>query len=166
MTLLLGGLGGAVAYGVDWGISHAKIGAGWQLAAVGGTGAVGTVLLAKYGDERLAAGLAGGTVFAAIGRTQEVIALSKMGKPTQAQAQAQTPPQAAAVVRRGNPMIDARSMHPGAFGPSFKREAAAVIRRGNPSAYMPGPVRFFGPKSWVYHTESGAVVRVRSAHSR
>lgn len=172
----LAALGGALGYGLDWGVSHAKVSAAWQLGIATAVGLGGTLALAKWGDERLAAGLAGATVANGVTRLREIIALSQLDKKKSASTGPALPTETAAVYRqpylrdaaavyRQNPRLTgAQTMYPGPFGTSFK-EAGAVVRRGNPSAYIPGPVRFFGPRSWVYNTESGRTVRVRSAHS-
>lgn len=170
----LSGLGGGLGYGIDWGVSHAKIGAGWQAAAFGVTGSLGSIALAKWGDERLAAGLAGATIAMTIGRVREVIALSKLASTKPA---AETKPavgEAGAVYRQPyrdagavypRPDLRAQARAPALMGPTWK-EAGAVRR--NPSYYVPGPVRHYGPRSWVYGTggDAGAVVRrYVSAHS-
>ena len=178
IAFALSGLGGGLAYGLDWGVSHAKLSATWQTVLFGGVGLVTTLGVARWGDERVAAGIGGGTVFSLIGRMREAIALSKATTPSSAGATKTAGAEAGAVY--GQPYLDAgavmhmhgnpqrtgaRAMGPGmTFGTSFK-ESGAVYQ--NPSGYVPGPVRWYGPRSWAYNVapEAGVVRRYVSAHS-
>lgn len=173
----LAGLGGGLVYGVDWGISHMKTSATVQALAFGGVGLLGALGVARWGDERVAAGMGGATVFALIGRVREAIALSKAASPTatgptkEAGAVYSQPYGGAGAVYAMNP-ADAHQLTaaryvgaPRTFGASFK-EAGAVYKT-NPSLYVPGPVRWYGPRSWAYNVgpDAGVVRRFVSAHS-
>ena len=78
MVTGIGLLGGGVAYGINWGLAYAPLDATWSTVAFGGGGVVTSVLLAKYADERVAAGLAGGVGALLFGRVREIMALRKM----------------------------------------------------------------------------------------
>ena len=173
-ALGLAALGGALGYGVDWGVSHVTIAAPWQTALGAGIGILGTLGLAKWGDERLAAGLGGVTAAVTIARVRDLVGLRTVTPPTQvpaAQGQAAAMRghasavyqsaaavyQAQAAALRKNTV---RTMRAPVYGSGFKRG----YREAGASFYTPGPVRYFGPRSWAYNTESGVVVRYRSAH--
>lgn len=178
-TLGLGALGGGMAYGIDWGVGHMKTSGVWQIAALTGFGILGTAGLSYLADERLAAGLAGGTVALGIGRTVNAIALRKAGPKEATPAAGQTPAQQQALVEEAGRvyrqayeagalerMRGANTMARSPYGKSFKDldDAGAVYREAGASKYIPGPIRYFGPHSWAYRTDAGVVVKYKSAH--
>jgi len=165
----LGALGGGVMAGVDYGVSMLPLSAPWQIAAVGVGGGVLSVIAAKYGDERVGAGVAGATVLSVVKRGAEAYALMGLAdKSTSSGASSGVQAEGAgAVYRDAGAMTRARgaqSMAPSGAprAPSF-RDAGAVYREAGASRYVPGPVRLMGPKSWVYGSDAGKVYR--SAHN-
>jgi len=169
----LGALGGGVAYGIDFGVSYAPVGPTAQSAIIGAAGAVTSIAVAKYADERAGAGIAGGTGFALIGRVREQLALAAAAKATGTG----TPQEGGAVRRMGGQRVrmgveggavyrDAGAIQKsGARSMAGSPMAAKSYRESGHSRYINGPIRFFGPRSWVYNTEGGSVV-FRSAHNR
>lgn len=155
----LGGVGGLVAGGFDWGAEYLPVPAWAQALSLFGAGVITSVLTCRFADQRAGAGIAGGTTALLLGRTRQIIALSGMGadqtsSTTSAQTQGassvyQTP--GAAQVRK---IGGAPSMAGNRFGaPSFVKsqtEAAAV--------------RKYGPRSWVYERGAGAIYV--SAHNQ
>ena len=77
---LKGMAGGAIVYGIDYGASFAKAGAGVKAAITGGVGLVTSVLVSKW-QPALGAGLAGGATFAVIGRAKEAMDLAAVATP-------------------------------------------------------------------------------------
>lgn len=184
----LGALGGGVIAGVDYGVDMMPVGAVAKILTVGGVGLVSALLAAKYADERLGAGAMGGTMVSIIKRGTEAYALSSLAKKSDATADKPVDPgvnlEAGRVYRvdAGAPprelvrQTGARSMAPeGMPSPSFReagavfREAGVVLRRSahnsgreaGASAYVKGPLKLFGPRSWAYDYQSRGI---RSAH--
>jgi hypothetical protein len=156
----IGLLGGGMAYGVDWGVSYIPVSPLWQ-SVIFGIGGLGVSAgLAMLADERLACGVAGGVGFGLFGRVREQIALSSLGKGDQPPAAL---PQGASAVfseyMRG--LHDAarvyreagqvRGMPGGAELPSRS------FRDTGASRYIAGPIRHYGPESWVYRTDAARV---------
>jgi len=167
MALGLGGLGGGIMAGVDYGVGMLPVSAPWQIAAVGGAGVVLAVVAAKYGDERIGAGAAGATVLSIVKRGAEAYALSGLAAKPATTTEGAQAEGAGAVYRESGAMLRARgaqSMAPsGAPRAASFRDAGAVYRESGASRYVPGPVRLFGPKSWIHGSEAGRVYR--SAHN-
>ena len=78
--------GGALAGGLDWGVSKAPVGGLGQGAILFGVGIVSSLALAKWVDPIVAGGLAGGTGLALVNRTRRFIALQDLGKKTEKKA--------------------------------------------------------------------------------
>jgi hypothetical protein len=165
-ALGLGALGGGIMAGVDWGCSMIPTSATWQIASVAGAGAVLSIVASKWGDERVGAGAAGAAVLSLVRRGTEAYALSSLAvKPAATGTEVQT--EAGRVFRDAGAFMrerGANSMAPSGNprAPSF-REAGAVFREAGASRYVDGPVRLFGPRSWAYGSDAGAVYR--SAHN-
>jgi hypothetical protein len=165
----LGALGGGVMAGVDYGVTMLPLSAPWQIAAVGVGGGALAIVAAKYGDERVGAGIAGATVLSVVKRGAEAYALSGLAeKSTSTSATSGVQAEGAgAVYRESGALVRARgaqSMAPSGAprAPQF-RDAGAVYRETGASRYVQGPVRLMGPKSWVYGSDAGRVYR--SAHN-
>lgn len=182
----LGMLGGGIAAGLDWGADFAPVPPWGQALILGFGGSAVALGLGMLADQRLGAGVAGGTGALLVGRARQMVALAKAAAPDQpaeasngastssdTAAVYQTPPQrraeAGAVYREAGAVYrgDAAQLQPRTGAPSmdvsrwpgartFKREAAA-------SYYVPGPVRRYGPQTWAYGRDSGVVYR--SAHN-
>lgn len=75
--------GGALAGGLDWGVSKAPVGGLGQGAILFGVGLVSSLAVAKWVDPVVAGGLAGGTGLALVNRTRRFIALRDLGKKTE-----------------------------------------------------------------------------------
>ncbi|HXS82634.1 MAG TPA: hypothetical protein VN896_07915 [Methylomirabilota bacterium] len=166
---------GVVGYGINWGVEFIPLATIWRSVIFGGVGAAGSLALAKWADPRLGSGLAGATGALLTGRIVTQIRLAQVS-PTSGST-ASTPEGGALYRRNPRAQLDAgrvfrdggavfsrreagapvRSMKSPAFGASF-RDAGA-------SRYVQGPIRYFGPRSWVYGPDGGAVRRV-SAHNR
>lgn len=73
--------GGALAGGLDWGVSKAPVGGLGQGAILFGVGLLSSLAVAKWVDPVVAGGLAGGTGLALVNRTRRYIALKDLGKP-------------------------------------------------------------------------------------
>jgi len=178
----LGMLGGGAAYLLDWGIASAPISETWRAVALGGSGAVIAIGVARFGNENFAAGIAGGVGLALVQRVRNVIALSG----TEPKAAATPAPAAASgMFGSGAGRVYARGRGASAV---FHESGALVQRVGRPSSgrapslspttgsfkdagvsrYIPGPIRWFGPRSWAYGPQASGAGRVRyvSAHSR
>ena len=126
MVTGIGLLGGGVAYGINWGLAYAPLDATWSTVAFGGGGIVTSVLLAKYADDRVAAGLAGGVGALLFGRVREIMALRKM-----APAGAVGTEGGATYVRRyagiGGRPLETGAVYERRAGP-MPRDAGAVMR--------------------------------------
>lgn len=170
MAAGIGLLGGGLAYGVDWGASYLPVSPLWQSVAFGLAGFGLSVGLAMLADERLACGVAGGTGFGLFGRVREQIALASLGKGGDTSGTTGELPAGASAVYSQAYM---RGLHDAA---RVYREAGAV--RGMPAAalqargfhdtgasrYVEGPIRHYGPTSWVYRTDASRVYV--SSHNR
>lgn len=158
----LGALGGGVMAGVDYGVSMLPLSAPWQIAAVGVGGAALAVVGAKFGDERVGAGIAGATVLSVVKRGAEAYALMGLAdKSTSSSASSGAQAEGAgAVYRESGAMQRARGAQ--SMAPSGAPRAPS-FRDAGASRYVQGPVRLMGPKSWVYGSDAGKVYR--SAHN-
>lgn len=162
----LGLVGGGLSYVIDWGASYAPVGPALQATITGVTGIATSLIVCRYGNEALGAGIAGGTGAMLTGRIREIVAFA-MAKPATkgGEAKGAFGSGADAVFRESSAVYrEAGSMHrvtgarvqghaPSMPAPSFKESGA--------SRYIRGPIRFFGPRSWAMN-EAGKVYR--SAH--
>lgn len=174
MTTFLGIMTGAVAYGVNFGVEYIPVAPLWRTVIFGGGGLFGSLGLAKWGSERLGAGFAGGVGALLMGRVVTQIRM------------AQVAPTSTAGASGPRGLRDAGRVYQRDAGRVYQRDAGAVYQRdagalatmrggvfgssfkeGGASTYMPGPVRFFGPKSWVYDAgRAGRPVQFVSAHNQ
>lgn len=173
MTTFLGLVTGVVAYGVNFGVEYIPVAPLWRTVIFGSGGTIGSLGLAKWGNERLGAGFAGGVGAILMGRVVTQIRM------------AQVAPAAGAASPGAS---GTRSMHgrgAGAVYDQYRREAGAVYQRdagglatmrrpafgpgfkdAGASRFIPGPVRFFGPHSWAYDAgRVGAPRTYVSAHN-
>lgn len=158
-TFALGGLGGLLAGGLEWGADYLPVPAWGQAAALFGAGTLTAVALSKLADTRVGAGVAGGTTAVLVGRVRQLVALASLGTPAAAgngngadavrRRDAGAVYDAAQMRRRSTPMSMGTSPFPGAS--SFKQSEAGA------SYYLPGPQRRQGPHSWIYSRDASAV---------
>lgn len=106
MGSLIGGLGGAVAYGIDWGADYAPVGAYARAAILAGAGTVTAVGVHYLASPRAGAGIMGGTSALLIGRLRQAIALSSAAKKEEKKG-----------TDAGLPQV---LLNPGAYGPSYR----------------------------------------------
>lgn len=165
VCLGLGGLGGVVAGGLDWGADYLPWPAWAQAATLGGAGAVTSILVARFADTRAGCGIAGGTSALLVNRVRQIVALRSVeqGRPQQAAADAGAVyrSRGAAAVYRGAAQMKPRStpatMKRGQLsGPSFVQQQADGMRSVTGTKY--------GPTSWVYQRPGAGTVYV-SAHN-
>ena len=169
MSTLLGLVTGAVAYGVNFGVEYIPVAPLWRTVIFGSAGTVGSLGLAKWGNERLGAGFGGGVGALLMGRVVTQIRMHQVAPaaaPSTAGASGMHSMHgrgagrvytrdAGAVYSRDAGAVYQRdagglaTMRRPVFGPSFKDAGA--------SRMIPGPVRFFGPHSWAY--DAGRVGR-------
>jgi len=154
----IGGAGGMVAYGVDYGASMAPVSPAWQavIAAAGGFAAgAGVGMLV---DERAAAGVGGGTAALLLNRGRELYA---MHRAAEGKSTSEGEGEAGKVFRESGALLGPggriRADDPAAMSrdsmpaKSFKEAAA--------TRYIPGGQRYFGPSSWaVRYGDAGRVV--------
>jgi hypothetical protein len=76
--------GGALAGGINWGVSKAPVGGLGQGAILFGTGLIASLAVAKWVDPVVGGGIAGGTGLALVKRTTRYLALMDLGKGTKA----------------------------------------------------------------------------------
>lgn len=170
MSLGMGLGSGIVGYGINWGVEYIPVAAVWRSVIFGGAGAVGSLALAKWADVRIGAGLMGATSALLTGRIVTQIRLAQVSPSSGSSAPAVEGGAIRRRLREGGRVFrdggavyrteagaPVKSLKAPVFGPSF-RDAGA-------SRYVPGPVDYFGPRSWVYG-EGGAVRRYVSAHNR
>jgi hypothetical protein len=177
MATGIGMAGGVVAYGVGWGLDQTEQTPAMKAGIVGGAGILGSVGLA-YVDERLAAGLAGGTAAEVARRGVEAYQLAQVGKNgTKNGATNGTTAEGGAVYQlrprngvrtEGGAVYERRAREAGAVR-AFPMPSAATRTfkpESGASRYIPGPVRWYGPQSWAYGTEAGRGRKLVSAHNR
>lgn len=165
VCLGLGGLGGIVAGGLDWGADYLPWPAWAQAATLGGAGAVTSILVAKFADTRAGCGIAGGTTALVVNRVRQIVALRGVQQGSQPQAAAEASAvyrsRGAGAVYRGagqtRPRTTPTTMKRGQLaGPSFVQQQADGMRS------VPGTK--YGPTSWVYQSPGAGTVYV-SAHN-
>lgn len=183
----LGGLGGIVAGGLDWGADYLPWPAWAQAATLGGAGALTSLLVAKFADTRAGCGIAGGMTALLVNRVRQIVALrgTEQGASTSASTSA-APNGASAVYRRPGAAAVYRSRAPAPQAPGAgavyrgagqaqARTTATTMRRGQllgPSfvqqqgagAMRQVPGTKYGPTSWVYQRPGASTVYV-SAHN-
>lgn len=156
----LGGVGGLVAGGLDWGADYLPIPAWGQAASLFGGGLLTSVLLCKLADTRVGAGVAGGTTAVLVGRLRQLVALSRLqsgeGSMVRPRGAAAVIRESGAMARRSTAETMKQAHWPGAK--SFKRSEAGA------SYYLRGPLRRYGPHAWINQRGAGAVYV--SAHNR
>lgn len=172
----LGMVGGALAYGLDWGVSYAPVAPAWQAVIMGVSGGVISVGVAKFGNEAFAAGIAGGTGAMLAGRVREAITLASFGKQSTSGGEAKGvfgsgasrvyDRGAQAVFQEAGAMTQRTGARSAGRAPSMSPHSGSFKEAGV-SRYIPGPVRWFGPRSWAYGPQASGASRVRyvSAHS-
>ncbi len=167
----LGLLGGAVAGGLDWGVSYAPIKPVWNAVLFGGTGALLSLGVSWLLDPRVGAGIAGGTSASLFGRIRAMVAYAAMGAEgtsSGAGAVRRLPPRqrgAGAVVRGQAQAVPglptAQSMGTSYAGTTTRQPVARGA--GLASYNVPGTTRHYGP-DWV-RLRGTSAVRYVSAHS-
>lgn len=175
MSVFMGLATGAVAYGANFGVEYIPVAPTWRSVIFGVGGLVGGVGLAKWGSPRLGAGFMGGVGALLTGRIVTQIRMAQVAPSSSTSSttgasglygrknpRAVYGRGAGAVFREGGAVYresgaPVTTMMRPAFGPGFKEAGA--------SRYVPAPVRFYGPHSWAYNGDAGAVRRV-SAHNR
>lgn len=165
MASFLGLVTGGVAFGVSFGVEYIPVAPLWRTVIFGTGGLLGSVGLAKWGSPTLGAGFGGGIGALLAGRIVTQVRMAQVAPQSTSASQpgaSGAPRRMNAVYNRGAASVHqyrgagavyardagaATTMRRPVFGPSFKDAGA--------SRYIPGPVRYFGPKSWAY--EGGAV---------
>lgn len=166
MAAGLGMLGGGVAYGLNYGVSQLPVEQIPQAAILLLGGGATSMALARYADERAAAGVAGGVAAMGIGRVRAILAArqaqegaassaeagalyGRRAGPYQRQAGAVFRPREAGAIL-GKPNQGATRMATRAMSaPSFKEAGA--------SRFVQGGQRWFGPQSWAARAGAGRV---------
>jgi hypothetical protein len=164
MAWLLGGVGGAVAGGMDWGADYLPWPAWAQATTLGGAGTVTAIAVCRWADVRAGCGIAGGTIAMVLNRLRQIIALSRTAPTTGAQSASAVYRGAGAVepARNAGQMVRART---GARTMPAPNLGTRSFRQAD--ATFPAYGTRFGPNSWVYGMGSpGAGVVLVSAHNR
>ena len=170
-----GALGGAIAYGINWGVSFIPIdNANAKTAIFAGASAATSIGLSMMADERVGCGVAGAAGYQLTHQIAAMVQTRMANRPdagavyTRDAGAVYTIPRgrirtdAGAVYRReaGALVGGARTMRmPGMGGPNFKLPEAGA------SEYVPGPIRWYGPQSWAYKYGNRPGVRYVSAHN-
>jgi hypothetical protein len=163
-SLGLGGLGGLVAGGMDWGADYLPWPAWAQALSLFGVGAGSSILVSKLADIRLGAGLAGGTTALVMNRVRQIVALAMVKEPA-GNGNGESAGAGAVVRSRGAGAV-MRGRGAGAMAP---RRNAPTVKRGNllgqsfvqqAGATFAAPGRKYGPDSWVYQRGGAQAVYV------
>lgn len=156
----LGGVGGLVAGGLDWGADYLPWPAWAQAVTLGGAGTVSSIAVCKFADVRAGCGIAGGTTALVLNRVRQIIALARTAPATGGGNASAVYRQAGAVV----PARQAGQMRPRTAAQTMRTPAlggANFKQAGGPT--YPAQGTRFGPNSWVYGQPGAGVVYV-SAH--
>ncbi|MHC4218178.1 MAG: hypothetical protein ACYSU7_06935 [Planctomycetota bacterium] len=156
----LGGLGGLLAGGLEWGADYLPWPAWGQALSLFGAGALTSVALCKLADTRVGAGVAGGTTAILVGRVRQLVALAALDN---GNGNGNGNGDASAVIRRGaGAVYDAAQMRRQQTPYSMKTSSFPGARtfkvpEAGASYYLGGPQRRYGPHSWIYQRGAGAV---------
>jgi hypothetical protein len=163
LAWLLGSTGGAVAGGLDWGADYLPWPAWAQALTLGLTGSATSILVCRFADVRAGCGIAGGNTAMVLNRVRQIIALARTApatsQPSTASAVMNAPGAGRVVGGNAGQMVrrtGARTM------PAPAMASRSLKQAGEPTYPVRGTR--FGPTSWVYGRNAGAVFV--SAHDR